>query len=1006
MKAVETILLENIDNPDSLFVFPTDIAASRWADHLLRLKGGTIAVRNFTAWDKFKQSSIKSKVQNKKSVPSALRKIFVHSLVIENAEAAANGEKTIFTSLISVEWAGLSSQPASQFTPWLTRILPQLGAWFKAATGSSIDCILDKNAETLCENLRDGEKDMYNMALRYARFLDAHSLFEPAWETPPFNNDGKEVFLFFPESLSDYREYGGLLSASGHVKIISAACGGDYFCDTFFYTNSRSEITEAALYIRALHEKKNISWDSIAVCVPDSANYEPYVLREFLNRNIPYVKRISKPLRDYPAGRFFHSVLECVSRDFSFSSVSALIRNKNLPWKESALIDKLIQFGIDNNCLCSWTEEDNIEKKINVWEDAFSQPAGYKDESVQIFFNNLKRRVLSLRGSRSFVELRRQYFIFSENFFDMEKCGKETDLILSRCITELMSLADLEKSFPLVTAADPLLFLTEYLSEAYYLPQAEYTGVAILPYKTAAAAPFDCHIILGAGEENLSVINKHMEFLPKKRRAELGVTDEDASMAFINMHKFNSVRLSAFFCCEKSFTGYSIPHSKINSPAEPRDRYAPDADHSEKFSRDLYIAESHMLSSLSRPCEENEITLHESQARGFTEWRGRRYTTTDLNKKNSFNNKKIREIIDEYYTPRNPPDEKNKKYMVSATSLQKYFQCSLKWFFERVLALENSRIDTGLMSENISGLVYHAILNNFFIKIKNTGSPLADAVYEGSAPALPDNYLQALDKSIDEVFSFFPMLKPNGAREMSSLSARLLRAGKKDYQYNLRNCLAHFLSFFAGCSVAASECYYQTEKESYILRGCVDCVLKEPPRYVKSAPLNAGHDSEPECQKADDAYSDNEEKYIIVDFKLKKTPSRAVCTADEKPLADFQLPVYITLAEENDNYKAYTALFYSILDHKSEVIIGKIYDEKTEKEIPRDKDQQIIRGSEWYNAVFDEFKNKTKQFTREISSGEFSVYPEKSGDCINCGFLRICRTVYIIGRENNLLEKS
>jgi hypothetical protein len=66
MNHVEKVLLENISGPNSLFVFPTDISASGWADHLLRLVGGTIAMNKFIAWDDFKQNSIKSKVRNKK----------------------------------------------------------------------------------------------------------------------------------------------------------------------------------------------------------------------------------------------------------------------------------------------------------------------------------------------------------------------------------------------------------------------------------------------------------------------------------------------------------------------------------------------------------------------------------------------------------------------------------------------------------------------------------------------------------------------------------------------------------------------------------------------------------------------------------------------------------------------------------------------------------------------------------------------------------------------------
>ena len=278
MKSVETILLENIDKPNSLFIFPTDIAASRWADHLLRLKTGncseacgTIAMNKFMAWDVFKQNSIKSKVQNKKSIPSALRKIFVSRLVRENAEAVRLEKEPVFSSLIRVQWAGL----AAQFTPWLAGILPQLGTWFNKVTGLTIDNILKEDSARIASKFEGDDKDMYILAFRYAQFLDIYSLFEPAWEKPPFNDEGKECFIFFPESLSDYSEYRELLVSSKYVKTIGASDTEKQKSDAFFYTNSRSEITEAALYIRALHEKQGIAWDSITVSTGENENYEP-----------------------------------------------------------------------------------------------------------------------------------------------------------------------------------------------------------------------------------------------------------------------------------------------------------------------------------------------------------------------------------------------------------------------------------------------------------------------------------------------------------------------------------------------------------------------------------------------------------------------------------------------------------------------------------------------------------------------------------------------------------
>ena len=962
MNPVEKTLLENINNSNSLFVFPTDISASGWADHLLRLAGGTVAMNKFIAWDDFKQNSIKSKVQNKKSVPSVLRKIFVSHLVNENAQEAARGKTPIFSSLIKEEWA----RQASQFTPWLTGVLPQLGVWFKKVTGLTVDSVLDNQAENIASKMEGDDKDLFVLMRRYAHFLNDHSLFEPAWETPPFNDEGKKVFIFFPESLSDYGEYRELLSNSRHVNTISVSNTDNLKSDTFFYTNSRSEIKEATLYIRALNENHGVNWDSIAVCIPNSENYEPYVLREFTNRNIPFVKRSSKLLCDYPAGGFFRSIFECVSQDFSFSALVSLIMNKALPWKNALPIEKLVQFGIDNNCLYSWVEEiDGEEKYINVWEDAFNNPIYYFDRDVRDFFNELKKRLNTFRRCESFNELRRQYFIFREYFFNMDICSEESDLILSRCISELMELVELEKSFPDVKAPDPFLFFIEYLDEVPYLPQQGLTGVAILPYKTAAAAPFDCHIILGAGQESLSVVYSRLDFLPRKKREELGIPDEDASLSFINMHKYNSIKVSAFFCSEQTFSGFAIPHSRINSPSEPRVCYSTDAAFADKFAQDHFNVESTFYTSLSN--EEKSQKLHESQINGFTNWKKRRSKKITSDGKWTVG-EKIKNIIKEKYA-------KTGKYSVSATSLQKYYQCSFKWLFENVFAIENTRIETRLMAENLSGLVYHAILNNFFTELKND-SPLLGPLQTDLGLSLPPSYRALLEKSINKIFDCFPLLKQDGYPQMSALTTRLLRAGKDDYIYHLDKCLSSFLSFFAGYRVAGSECNYKYEEDTYIMNGFVDCILKE---------THEGTD-----------------KYVIVDFKLKNLPARCDCIADEEtPLTDFQLPMYITLIEKNEQFEVYTALFYSIIDQRPEVIIGTIHDENTNKSIPSKEEEQINRSSERYMKIFNEFKNRTEQFTKEISSGDFTVFPQENSDCYECDYQRICRTVYIIGRENN-----
>ena len=972
MNPVETVLLNNINKPNVLFVFPTDTSVSRWADHLLGLTGGTIAMNKFIAWDKFKQKSIKSRVQGRSSIPSALRKIFVGRLVDENSQAVKNGKQAVFSSLIRVEWA----EKAGHFTPWLTDILPQLGAWFSKSTGLSIDNIQSTEAKEKSVSFIDDDKDMFVLAGRYAQFLKENKLFEPAWETPPFNHEGLECFIFFSKALSDFCEYKELLSNNDHVTLIDAELTDEIKSSTFFYTNSRSEITEAALFIRSLHEKQNIAWDSIAVCIADTESYEPYVLREFTNRNIPFVTRISKALSDYPAGSFFQSILDCNTKKYSFSSLVSLLMNKSIPWKNTEIIDKLIQFGIKNNCMYSWTENINgKEKHINIWEDAFEKPFTEKsennDESERIFFNDLKNQLSALRSSKTFNELRAHYFNFRDTFIDNDSWTEKSDLIMSRCIAELTELTELEKEFPDVIAVDPLLFFTEYLTEISYLEQKKESGVVILPYKTAASAPFQSHIVLGAGQDNLSIIFKRLAFLPRKKRESLQIIDEDASVSYINLHKYNSFTCSAFFCSSQTFSGFAIPHSKIDAPLNPKDHYRTEPEYKEYFSFDYYKEESKFCYSILSKTEfdgKTLVRLHKNQIDGFIEWRKRKQA---IAARENVKYGKVKDFIDSIFY-------KNDKPGISPSSLKDYYTCSYFWLFKRVFDLHNEQIEADMM-DNIAGSVYHAVFNHFFIEIKKTGNPLLAPLFNEQGLALPELYKELLDKSLKNVFESFPLLLPKKDPQMSSLTSRLIQAERKDYQYYLENFIINFLKYFTGCKVVECEKYYQIDEKDYILNGYVDFILKNL-----------------------------EGNYIIVDFKLKNIPDRDTCTGEgDKGLTDFQLPSYIKLVEENTEYKVYTALFYSILDIKPSVLIGTLCDTEIKKIIPSNEDEQILRDSERYKLLFDEFKKKTNQFAQDILNGELTILPKNDNDCLNCDYRRICRTTYVIGRENlNSLRKQ
>jgi hypothetical protein len=1055
MNSVETALLENVDKSGSLFIFPTDVAASRWADHLLRLKarlqarlhrntgngafnGVTVAMEKFIAWDTFKQNSIRSKVLNRKSVPAVLRKMFIAGLIRENATLCAREEEPVFTSLIQSAWA----QQADSYAGWLAGFLPQLGIWFRQATGLPIAQIKEDSVLKLRNNFSGDDRDMFTLALRYTQFLEKNGLFEPVWETPPFEDTGMECFIFFPESLSDFGEYRELLAASCHVKTIQADSGSfaadnvNFAADSeardsapfkegapsregdvFFYTNARSEITEAALYIIALHENQNVPWDGISVSIPDTGNYGPYVFREFDNRNIPYVKQSGKPLASYPGGQLFAAIAGCSSEDFSFASITALLSNRHLPWKEEEKIQALIQFGIDNNCICSWTEEasslegvpskedggkekkikginpsvphsfghvrastaaTSLRSSINVWEDAFENHAD-NYAWLYTFFKKLTLMINAMRYADSFSAIRKHYFAFRASFFDMEKCLDETDLVLSRCITELGYLVEIENSYPDARVPDPYAFFTDYLEEISYLAQQSSSGVAILPYRTAAPAPFDCHIILGANQDSLSAVFSFLSFLPRSKREKLGIGDNDASQAFITLHRFNSRLPAAFFCSEQTFSNYAIPHSALKAEIKPRQRYRDDPELGAKFAPDLYHEESRLYTSLHFPGQGQEglpapSKIHSNQKQGFSEWLIRRKcaNTEGNTASDSETSHPLVEHIRNRFLYKGNDKELEGKYGISSSSLELYFKCPLQFIFSRVLKLKNVEIETSLMANETAGIVYHKIINLFLEELKEKGEVIAPPFLEGGLSyILPKSYSDKLKEKTDIVFNSFPFLSDEDNKPaMSMLTARLLRAEKELFFTQLENFLIKFISFFSGFSVVASEGKYTLNKKFYYLNGYIDCILENKREG-----------------------SENQGSLVIVDFKTKYMPALQDCI-DLEELTDFQLPMYIRLAENEFGKKAGTALFFSILDAVPQVLFGVIQDVINGEVIPWKEQNRIMHGSGEYERIMGEFDKKAEQFAAEIFNGNFAFSPSHWELCQKCGYNRVCRTLY------------
>jgi len=932
---VEEVILKNIDKENSIFVFPTQVTALMWAEKTLFLSNfKAVALERFIAWDTFKSSAVRSVKQDKTSIPSAVRKLFSQKIIEKNINSVKNGSP-LFTSLIPRAYA----RYGTSFADWIASLLPQLSSWREKA-GSSIPDEEDKDLQVLMNE--------------YTLFLQEHDLFEPAWEKPPFHDNGCRYYLFFPTVLQDYEEYKKILLESPNITIIDVPpkkiCTDQLKVVT--YTNAREEIRKTALFIRSLREEKNISYTSIALHVPGIEDLYPYITREFSLRGIPYQLRAGKTLSSYPSGTLFSLIKQCASDSFSFASLKQLLTNTSFPWRIDIKhsIDVFLQYGITNNCLVSYETDGHF---IDIWEKTLAAvPNGF----IASFYHTLKSCVMRFTTALSFSDLRQSYFAFKHAFFDSTAFSEEADLVLSRCITELMALSSLEEEYRACIPADPLSFFCRYLDSCEYLAQTQLRGVHIFPYKTAAASPFDYSILINSGQKQISVLYKPLEFLSRNKRDRLNIEDSNVSDQFAVLYSLSKTRFS---CASKTFSGWALPHSVFESIT---DNFQYD---------DSFIKEKTIFESIQKPGIEHGVKyLHRVQKDSFLKWHN---PLPPLKKPISLDPLSLSRV-QEFLC-----DKKTGKLKIYATALREYFSCPLRFLYKNIFALKPVSLEANLLDDVFLGTIYHAVLNRFFSFYKNNSVKLP-----AGSLSLDLSAAEVLQKAVNDVINGFPE-SCFTFEFISDLTVQVVKAQEASFYKKLSAFLMVFLQFFGGSTILSTEEEYVIEKDDYMLKGYIDLVLE------------------------------NSDGIWILDFKTGAVPSKKECVSiDGSDLSDFQLALYTKLYEQAAHSEIFGAGFFSIHQKKLTTILGQIQNSLTKKISPLQKKERVTRDPDQntessinFEDTLDALEQDIQIFKSNIQNNIFSLPGGIPFDtCSACKHKAVCRTTFIVDGDKTAMKKA
>ncbi|MGI5116026.1 PD-(D/E)XK nuclease family protein [Treponema sp. SP13] len=944
---IADVLKENLGQEDVVFVFPTDVALVSWAEWCVKNPQASgvkaVALERFIAWDTFKEKYAVAKESGRHAMPAVLRKVFVRNLIEENAAAVRSG-KPIFKSIVHPQFAG----EADSFADWIAGNLPLLKTWYEK---------FSRYASDHPEAADDEDEDYLTLYRRYVDFL-GDEMFEPAWLVPDFTEERKKFIIFFPEQLEDFDEYEAVFATAENITSYVLPEKEVHASEVFVYPDARTELRRTALCIRDIVGKSGgeLSYEDIALHVPELETYRPYIERELANYRIPFVVRSGVRFTVGSAGSIFEDIDECRKTDYSYDSVRRLVLDGRVPWKNKALNENLVREGNRLHCICNYGGGD-------VWIESLGK-SGRSERELELY-KRLKKSIEAVTGAKTFEGLRTAWLMFKNEFLADDEFSVEANNVLGRCIAELETLVAIEKDYivPLdLQLRSPFSFFINELRSKTYRPQDTLSGVSVFDYKVAACAAYPVNIVINCTQDAITVVRKPLGFLNTQKRRALGIRDSDAaSTAFIRLYgKFNNTdgARSIFSCSERTFSGFAISHTYFDiAPVEKNHTPFDELDANDFIlnERKWFLSESNAPRALS---DLQKVQYEHWKASSDFSVNAPRPQSVDAGVK-----KTIDYVLKERRTPNGSSTEDAFAVKISQSDMRDFFPCPRKWIFKSVVKLCGDSLDASLFEKYDQGNINHKILELLFKTFDTLPVTDEDGTFGERENDIRKLIKEKTGEAIrDKSFDFY----------QSPIALRVLEEQSHKFEKIIIDFLHEFCKKekgFGGCRVVSTEalCEAWERGNRYKYFGKIDCVL-----------------------------SDDAGRIIIVDYKNTSLPSIASCRADETTgtLDNFQCAMYVTLWNLADPVKVDKMVFCSIKSAGESVAV---IDDENAKKTPESYEPTLSVFERYASLFYETVENGNPEPVRGVQRGDDAlIAPDVYSDCMACDFKTICRTTYTV----------
>lgn len=898
---------QELHDPANVFVFPSEITARFWANRALQ-QGvrRTVTLDRFLSWDDFKARAF-AYPEGLRPANRARRLLFVAAFLEDNRRSPR---------LRRLVPPGQAGEPLAHLTT-LQRLLPAL-----------------HHAARLPwpESSRAKRQDLELLRSAYERHLREAGLYEPSWETPRLRPETRRHWIFWPELIEDYPEFAALLRGAAWVRTVPAPVVPPTQAPLTLQAHAtegeelKSILAEAAALLDA-----GVLPEQIAITVGDLPEVEDALLRQARLLQVPLALRHGSPVTEFPAARLFSRLLACHESGMSLSSLKALMLDRVIPWRQEALARALVRVGIEGKVLANRSGQGEADAWLEALRRAAANPALRSLPLARLsgYYRSLRQAIRDAAQCSTFRQLKDRLAVLAGQFLDLSQWSAAETGVYQFC---LESLEELQAE----AAAAPLpawrLWL-QHLASLRYVPRRPAGGIPVYPYRVAAGIRPKHHLLAGISQAASQHRVRRYPFLAAHEAQGLEDAERDLSAAHLALYSHSGERVGFHYASSRRGQAQLPPAwflvaGRVEAAALAPDPYADEA----------RAWRAGAEQSLPPPLER--------QALGYTAARATVLKTrrTGLARRPLRDPSLARGVLDRL-------SGEGGQLRLSATALESFTTCPLRYLFERALDLGQEVYQPVLEDPRDVGSLLHGAMRRFF-------APLAES---GGLTPLAEAGRRALREAVEEECRLFEAANPAPLRPVwRALRSRLLDLAE--------TCLEREGETLPGERTVQVEAWMQAPLPA----GQEALPAGATPSPAGPAALVGQIDRITAGPAAQDT------GYTLLDYKKNRLPTRGEIFGQAP--TSFQMPFYVHLME-TQGYPVTRALYYSFEQGRFQAVLRPGHPEE----------RLELDGA--VAATLDRLRSMSER----LHLGDYSLGPAGGTDCAGCPFPALCRMRYVVG---------